>query len=788
VTGGSGGIGRALLKQLIDRYQVTALFRAETAVSAEWRRRGCAVVIGDLNDQQALTELVRGARYVFHCAAVVGGSLEQSQQVNVGGTRRLALAAAANGCQRFIHVSSIAVYPSDIGNADISEDIPLHEDDEMAVYSLTKLRAEQAVIDIASQHGLEYTILRPTCVYGPHVKSYTLVPIALIGKGMPVVLGDGKAFLDAVYVDDVVQALLLAARSPRANGEVFNIGHDHVTLNDFYRHYSRMLNRPLRHLPVGPVSAAARVLGVIPGAQKASVASLRKGARFLIRSSQNIRRICSAKAATLLGYAPQFPLPIGMLKTELWLKRRGVIPAARPSLDGYGPLQFQPMAVVHPDNEAQLVQVVRMATTANVQVKAIGSLHSQCPIPETDGICVVLDRYNQLITVDGSLVTVQSGMKIRDLNAALAPLQLALAIMGSIVEQTISGAISTATHGGSIHHGSLSDYVEAIRIVRADGSIIDLGRSHEMFAAAVVSLGLLGIVSTVTLRCVPAFRLESRNRVRKAREVIDDFDRIQRSSRYLDMLYFPMTDDIEMLSIERSEDGGSHDPQPEMPSPPQASGALATIGQRLAIAGVKRVADMIYRRRWQSLQRFVTSRSVGSSYRPGVGRSDLVLAFTDVAGARRSPAVLQDMEIAVPYEQAQAALNAVREHFRTTQRYPLLPIHIRCSARSELWLSPAYHRDVCWMEFWQFPHSDTAFKQIHELLAPFHYRFHWGKETGAGREYIRQQYERWDDFVRLRAEWDPDGRFANSYTDSFLEPNGADLPAIRVEADAVPAG
>ena len=94
VTGGSGGIGHALLTQLLDRYTVKALFRAKSEASDQWEARGCAVVWGDLANEQALSDLVAGARFVFHCGALVGGTYEESHAVNVKGTRRLAEAAA----------------------------------------------------------------------------------------------------------------------------------------------------------------------------------------------------------------------------------------------------------------------------------------------------------------------------------------------------------------------------------------------------------------------------------------------------------------------------------------------------------------------------------------------------------------------------------------------------------------------------------------------------------------------------------------------------------------------
>jgi nucleoside-diphosphate-sugar epimerase/FAD/FMN-containing dehydrogenase len=769
VTGASGGIGQALLDRLIDVYRVKALFRARSRLTDEWEQRGCTVVLGDLGDGSALSQLVAGARFVFHSAALVGqGSYRDAHATNVMGTRRLALAAAAHGCQRMVHVSSAAVYTGAPTGAARAETMPLSDRDGMAVYARTKLGAEQALREVAQAEGLQYTILRPTCVYGPRTKSYTLVPVELIRKGLPVVLGDGRGLLDVVYVDDVAAALVLAAQSPHADGEVFNIGHETVTLKAFYSHYARMLDRPARHLPMAVVGALSRVLRLGGSGRDGVLRELANGLAFLIEMAGNAATYPSTKAQEILGYAPKWNLSTGMLKTELWLKQEGTSPRKRHVLDAYGPLPFRPLAVAHPEREEDISHINRMALAGKVRVKAIGSLHSLCPIPETDGVCLVLDRYRELLKVEGSLATVQAGMTLRDLHDRLAAVNLALPISGSIAAQTVAGAISTGTHGGSLHHGSLSDYVESVRLVRSDGSVVEVDRSHGSWGAVGVSLGLLGIISAVTFRCVARFSLQSRSSVANAQEVFEAFREIQQRNRYVDMLYFPIVDKVEMLCINPAAEGDLSNGTSRRPPRPSSPTHGAPISARLRVLGLQAIARLVHHLRLGGIQRVMTGWSVGSAYRPRVGRSDLVLAFGDDDMSTRSPMAIQDMEIAVPYDCAQEALAALRDHFSRRRQYPLLPVHIRCSPRSPLWLSPAHGREVCWIEVWQYPPSDSLFDEIHELMKPFRYRFHWGKETRADEGYIRRQYERWDDFVRLREEWDPTGMFLNSYLESFF--------------------
>ena len=766
VTGASGGIAQALLDHLHERYDVRALFRAPGAVSREWERRGCSIVLGDIADDEALSRLVQGAAFVFHCAASMGGPYEKSHAINVEGTRRLARLAAANGCRRFVYTSSIAVYgTSSPRDGCFDEGAVLAVDPGMGVYSLTKLRSETALREVSAESGLSFAILRPTCVYGPHTKPYTLLPLELIRRGFPVIVGSGEGVLDVVYVDDVARAMILAAESPRADREVFNIGHEVLSFNDFYGYYSRMLDKPARRLPAGVPRALVRMANALPGPLARHAQGLRQGAAFLLRAAENTSRFPSSRAAEQLGYAPRVGIETGMLATEVWARTQRRIRRPRFQLPGYGPLHFRPAALAHPRTEEDIVETVRIAARARVAAKAIGSLHSLCPIPETDGVCVVLDQYNKLLRTDGPLVTVQAGIKLRDLNNALAACGLALPVNGSISEQTVSGAISTATHGGSIHCGSLADYVEAVTIVRADGTVVDVDRSHALFPAVVVSLGVLGIMSTVTFRCVPAFRLESRKTVLTVQELIDSFDGLNRQSRFVDMLYFPIIDRVEVLTIgEAAADvqGAASDWQP---APTRRSNGLL---QQAGLALVKSFTWLLHRFGLAPVRRALATHSVGRFYQCRIGRSDYVLALGGRESAERSPVWMQDMELAIRYEDAGAAIAALRNYFAKTKHYPLMPIHIRCSSRSSHWLSPAYERDVCWFEFWQYPRSETRFAEIHELMKQFCYRFHWGKETRAGRDYIRAQYTRWDDFVALRQDWDPGGVFLNEYMASFL--------------------
>jgi L-gulonolactone oxidase len=766
VTGGSGGIGQTLLKYLLESFHVKALFRRKNATTQQWHKQGCEIVLGDLREEESLINLVAGTEFVFHCAALTASfSRQEAHEVNVEGTCRLALAAAQSDCKRFIHVSSVAVYMgADLHRQDrqvYTEELELQEVPEMELYCLTKLRAETALKQVAQNHKLEYVILRPTCVYGPGVPSYTMGPFDSIQKGRPVILGDGTGLMDVVYVDDVATAMLLAADSPEANGEIFNVGGETISFKEFYTYYEKMLNRPVRHLPKIIAKGGARLAKIHR--------EFGKSFNWYVELQEKSDEYPSTKAKKLLGYTPQFPLTVAMLKTELWLGANGYIPEKSRVFKNADLLySFFPCAVVHPTTEAEIVQVIQEAGQQGLKVRAIGAIHSLAPIPATEGVCIVLDKYKQVVNIEDSLVTVQAGIKIWELNEILAQHNLALPILGTIDRQTVSGGISTGTHGGSLFHQSLSSYVQALRLVRADGSILEVDCSQKIFNAVGLSMGLLGIISTVTFKCVPAFSLQSKLCKIPIDILLQNFDDIQTNNKYVDIRYTPITDTAQVILINPSsenlkENSGWH-PVVKNRIKQRMTNFINEIGLHLFYS---------YQLNW--LQRWsIKQHDKAPAYACVSGRSDFVLIHFDAMTNDLDERVLgpsgSDMEIGIPYSQARAALTCLRNHFHKTQKYPSTHIHIRCAAADDFWLSPAYKQPICWLEFWEYPRTGEYFREIVELLKPFNFRCHWAKDMPIEQEYLRKQYEKWNDFIRLRQEWDSKGMFANSCLDRHLRP------------------
>lgn len=175
-----------------------------------------------------------------------------------------------------------------------------------------------------------------------------------------------------------------------------------------------------------------------------------------------------------------------------------------------------PELYLQPDSIEQVQQIVREAAKKGVNIVVTGATHSPSLITWTSGWLINLDKCNRVLKIEESQfysdVTVEAGLRLRDLNELLAAKKLSLQNLGSISEQSVAGAISTGTHGSSSSHGLVSEQIVSFDIVTDSGDIVEASESKniDLFEAALLGLGCFGIIVRATIRCVPAFNLRSR--------------------------------------------------------------------------------------------------------------------------------------------------------------------------------------------------------------------------------------------------------------------------------------
>jgi nucleoside-diphosphate-sugar epimerase len=311
VTGANGFLGSSIVRRLLrDGVQVRALVRPGRALEIAGVER-CEA---DICDDAAVTAAVSGCDAVVHAAARVAttGSWEEFAEVNVRGTRRVIRSAVAAGVRRIVYVSSLSVYAVPFDGVTITEDAPYEsEADARGGYSRSKLAADRLALD-AARRGAPVVVLRPGLLYGPGKRP----PVARQSfglAGVKLLLATPRYTLPLAYVDNVADAVLLAARCDAAVGQAFTIVDDNVRQADYLALYRAASGETWRSffLPVGAVALAALVA--------------ERGLRLLRRRSpvtyHQVRRAtrsalydCS-RAQRVLGWRPEVGVEEGLRRT-----------------------------------------------------------------------------------------------------------------------------------------------------------------------------------------------------------------------------------------------------------------------------------------------------------------------------------------------------------------------------------------------------------------------------------------------------------------------------------------
>lgn len=243
VTGATGFIGGRLVEKLIldEGAHVKVLLR-NFARAPRIARFALDMIPGDVTDPAAVRRAATGCDVIVHCAFGNSGTPQQQRATTVQGTEIVARAAMDLGIRRLVYLSTISVYGLP-GDGDLDETAPRRTCGDH--YSDMKLEAERLVLAHHERHGLPVTVLQPTIVYGPFSGPWTIGPLSLLKQERVVLVDGGSGMCNAVYVDDVVDAIILAAVRDEGVGQSFLISGDRpVTWRQFFGAYEQMLGQP----------------------------------------------------------------------------------------------------------------------------------------------------------------------------------------------------------------------------------------------------------------------------------------------------------------------------------------------------------------------------------------------------------------------------------------------------------------------------------------------------------------------------------------------------------------
>ncbi|MFY9933653.1 MAG: D-arabinono-1,4-lactone oxidase [Streptosporangiaceae bacterium] len=419
-----------------------------------------------------------------------------------------------------------------------------------------------------------------------------------------------------------------------------------------------------------------------------------------------------------------------------------------------------PARWARPRSEAEIAAAVKDAATAGLPVRALGSGHSFTSIAATSGVALDLSGWTGVIAADtrSGLVTARSGTSLRALNAELGALGLAMANLGDIDAQTLAGALSTGTHGTGAQLGGLATQIEALELVLADGTLAACSAAvrPDLFAAARVGLGALGVIAAVTLRCVPAFTLVADERPMPVEEVLEQFGELAAANDHFEFYWFPYGRQALVKRNNRRAPGAA-----------KAAGPLPG-----------------WRRFWEF--EVMENAAFGTLCRVGRARPALIPALNRLSSSALSARSYADVshrvfvtprrvrfvesEYAVPRESLPHVLAELRRAVPRLADPVMFPVEIRVAAADDIWLSTASGRDSAYIAIHQYtglPYREW-FDRFESIVAEVDGRPHWGKMHSLDAARLRPLYPHFDDFRRVRAAVDPERRFGNGYLTRVL--------------------
>ncbi|MGW1271631.1 D-arabinono-1,4-lactone oxidase [Streptomyces sp. NPDC002491] len=421
-----------------------------------------------------------------------------------------------------------------------------------------------------------------------------------------------------------------------------------------------------------------------------------------------------------------------------------------------GNVVARPAREVTPASVDELAAAVRRAAEDGLKVKAVGTGHSFTSIAATDGVLIRPQLLTGIRDVDreNMTVTVEAGTPLKRLNLALAREGLSLTNMGDIMEQTVSGATSTGTHGTGRESASIAAQIKGLELVTADGSVLTCSEKEnpDVFAAARIGLGALGVVTAITFAVEPIFLLTAREEPMPFDRVLADFDELWAENEHFEFYWFPHTGSTNTKRNNRS--AGPRKP---------VSQVAGFIEDELLSNGVFQVAQWVGRAAPATIPTIARVSSKALSAR----------TYTDVPyKVYTSPRRVRflEMEYALPREAVTEALRELKTMVDRSGLRVSFPVEVRTAPADDITLSTASGRDSAYIAVHMVKGTSYTkyFTAAEQIFTAYEGRPHWGKIHTRDAGYFASVYPRFGEFTALRDRLDPDRRFQNDYVRRVL--------------------
>ena len=419
-----------------------------------------------------------------------------------------------------------------------------------------------------------------------------------------------------------------------------------------------------------------------------------------------------------------------------------------------GAVEFMPASLAEPANPAQLAALIRAVGARGGKLRVRGSGHSFVPLVETGDVLLSVDRLSGVEDSDAESATVWAGTTLAALGATLSARGLGMYNLGDINKQTLGGALSTGTHGTGETLGSISSQARALTLVLASGEMRSCSaeRDPELFDAARVSLGALGVIAKARVAVRSAYRLKLVKYTLDLDACLAQCEALAARHRHFEFYWFPHTRLAGLKAMDDSDE-------------PESKRGLNALGELLiengALGLISRIAR--FRPAWApALSRLIAWSMKGDE---GTMVADCHRAFS-------SPRLVHfhELEYALPRAHGPDALRELAEYVDKYKVQVHFPVEYRYVKGDDIWLSPFYQRDSVAISVHQYVGMDYEryFRGAEAIFRRYGGRPHWGKMHTLGARELAPLYPRWDDFQRLRSALDPCGLFMNPYLERLF--------------------
>jgi len=417
-----------------------------------------------------------------------------------------------------------------------------------------------------------------------------------------------------------------------------------------------------------------------------------------------------------------------------------------------------PVRVERPASGDEVVAAIARARADGLTVKPIGSGHSFTGIAVAPGVQLDLTDLAGLTRVDAStgLVTLAAGTRLHDASALLHEHGLAFENLGDIDVQSISGAVSTGTHGTGRAFGGLATQLRAVTLATADGRLLPISPTEnaELWPAARLGLGALGVLVDLTVQTVPTFVLAADEHPEPLDAVLDDWPNRSAQADHVEFYWFPHT----RLALTRNN---TRLPADAPRTPPGR--VQRWLDDELLGNGLYEVLCRI--------------GSIAPGTVPGINRLASRVAFTrQVADyshrifATERKVRFRELEYSVPLDAVGSVLRELDRVIEANGWRVTFPVEVRATAPDDVWLSTAFGRPSSYIAVHRYIRDDHTpyLAAAEQILRAHDGRPHWGKLHSRTADDLRPAYPHFDDFVAVRDRLDPDRVFTNPYLDRVL--------------------